>query len=92
MTNASHFDATVTLLATLAPETGKDIQARRERILTGFGTVKTAEKVTKGGYSYGSASAAKAAKWAGVEVHAADAFASAWALAESLRVLGTLRK
>jgi hypothetical protein len=92
MTNGEHFDAAVAILATLAPDTAKDLSAKRERILTGFGATKTAEKTTKTGVNYGSASAAKAAKWAGIEVHAADAFASAWSLAESLRVLGSIRK
>ena len=92
MTNGEHFDSSIAILNAHAPETAKDLQAKRERILTGFGATKTAEKTTKIDVNYGSASASKAAKWAGVEVHAADAFACAWALAESLRVLGMLRK
>jgi hypothetical protein len=92
MTNGEHFDAAYDILAPLAPDTAHDLLAKRERILTGFGATKSAERTTKTGVNYGSASAAKAAKWAGIEIHAADAFASAWNLAESLRVLGSIRK
>lgn len=80
MKNSARFDAAVSIIRPLSVALADRIASKREAVLTGFGTVKTAEKETKGGISYGSASASKAAKWAGLSAEDASAFASAWAV------------
>ena len=84
MKNSTRFDSAIALLPVTAKATAEALNAKRERILTGFGAVKTDEKTTKQGISYGSASALKAAKWAGVSADEASVFASAWALSVAL--------
>ncbi len=82
--NASTFDVAVSLIPA-AHTSRTSLVAKRDRILTGFGTVKTAEKETRAGVNFGSASASKAAIWAGVSKAHAAVFASAWSLAVALR-------
>ncbi|NBW17368.1 MAG: hypothetical protein EBR82_56250 [Caulobacteraceae bacterium] len=82
MSNGQTFDAAADLIP--AGDIRNAIVAKRERILTGFGAVKTAERATKGGVSFGSASAGKAATWAGIDATRAGVFASAWSLAVAL--------
>lgn len=82
--NSARFDAAITLIPAAAEETADALNAKKDRILTGFGAVKTEEKTVKAGVSFGSASALKAAKWAGVSAAEASVFASAWALSVAL--------
>lgn len=88
MSNAETFNATVAILEKSAPSIAPIIVAKRENILTGFGAVKTAEKAVKGGVSFGSASASKAAQWAKIDARTASVFASAWALAVAIDAAG----
>ena len=80
MKNSARFDAAVAIVRSLSPSIADRLVTKRDAVLTGFGTVKTPEKETKGGISYGSSSAMKAAKWAGLSAADASAFASAWAV------------
>lgn len=80
MKNSTRFDAATAIVRALAPSVADRLHAKRDSILTGFGTVKTAEKDTRTGVNYGSASAAKAAKWAGVAAADVAVFVEAWGL------------
>lgn len=80
MKNSTRFDSTVSIVRALAPSVADRLQAKRDAILTGFGTVKTSERDTRTGINYGSASAAKAAKWAGVNAPDAAVFVESWGL------------
>lgn len=82
--NASTFDAAITLIP-VSDAAYAALTLKRERILTGFGAVKTQERDTRAGVNFGSASASKAALWAGVSKRDAAVFASAWSLAVALR-------
>lgn len=89
MKNSARFDAAVSLIPSAAKATADALNAKKDRILTGFGAVKTEEKTVKTGVSFGSASALKAAKWAGVTADEASVFASAWALSVALDAVTT---
>lgn len=84
MKNSTRFDSAVSIVRTLAPAVADRLTTKRDSILTGFGTVKTSERDTRTGINYGSASAAKAAKWAGVSAPDAACFVEAWGLSVAI--------
>jgi hypothetical protein len=82
--NSSTFDSALALIP-LADAAHAALTLKRERVLTGFGAVKTQERDTRSGVNFGSASAGKAALWAGVSKRDAGVFSAAWSLAVALR-------
>jgi hypothetical protein len=87
MKNAETLNAVLNLIARDDKARALRLAEKRESILTGLGVVKTAEKATKAGINYGSASIRKAALWASVEPKDADLLASAWGFVVALDAL-----
>jgi hypothetical protein len=82
--NGPRFDRAVEIVTAANATLGATLAKRRAEVLTAIGVVKTAEKETRAGVNFGSASVRKAAIHARIDPATADVLASAWALSVAL--------
>lgn len=83
ISRSTHFTAALVLI----PATDSAVEELREfkdKILTGFGAVRTQDKLSTRGVQGGSESARKAAQWAKCSPRTVAIFAASWALATEL--------
>lgn len=88
MTNAERFDNAIAIVSTQNADIASRIKTKREKVLTGFGIVKSEEKQTRTGINFGAASVTKAAKWAGLSQEDGAVLTEAWGLSVALEKAG----
>lgn len=82
--NGPRYDRAVAIIGTEDSILAAKLTASRAAVLTAIGAVKTAEKETKTGINFGTASVRKAALHARLDSATADVLAAAWALSVAL--------